>query len=91
VLAWTSAQPGPGHAHHGTEKGITLGGIRIRNVAKPVIGQSFKVYELPEEVPSGRTVKQVTHTAGPTHSLLFHPVPDTGPRRTPPRRPGVPI
>jgi len=35
-----------GHAHHGTEKGVTPGGIRVRNVAKPVIGHPFNVYHL---------------------------------------------
>ena len=27
-----------GHAHAGTEKGVTPGGIRVRNVALPVLG-----------------------------------------------------
>ncbi len=35
-----------GHAHHGTERGITPGGVPVRNVARPVIGHSFKVYGL---------------------------------------------
>jgi len=39
-----------GHAHHGTEKGLTPGGIRVRNVAHPVIGRPYNVYCLgPEE------------------------------------------
>jgi Icc-related predicted phosphoesterase len=33
-----------GHAHHGAEHGVTPGGIPVRNVALPVIGQAFKVY-----------------------------------------------
>jgi Icc-related predicted phosphoesterase len=37
-----------GHAHRGTEKGITPGGVQVRNVAKPVIGSPFKVYVLDE-------------------------------------------
>ncbi|MEU4836313.1 metallophosphoesterase [Streptosporangium sp. NPDC023615] len=33
-----------GHAHAGTEKGVTPGGIRVRNVALPVLGQAYGVY-----------------------------------------------
>lgn len=33
-----------GHAHRGSEKGATPGGITVRNVAQPVIKQAFKVY-----------------------------------------------
>jgi Icc-related predicted phosphoesterase len=33
-----------GHAHRGTEKGITPGGVRVRNVAQPVIGHAYNVY-----------------------------------------------
>lgn len=40
-----------GHAHAGTEHGITSGGVRVRNVAHPVIGRAFHVYHLP--VPTG--------------------------------------
>ncbi|MFJ4578677.1 metallophosphoesterase family protein [Streptomyces echinatus] len=36
-----------GHAHAGTEHGMTSGGVRVRNVAQPVIGQAFHVYHLP--------------------------------------------
>ncbi|WP_040790388.1 metallophosphoesterase family protein [Nocardia paucivorans] len=35
-----------GHAHAGTERGTTPGGIRVRNVAQPVIRTAFAVYEL---------------------------------------------
>ncbi|MEV7690840.1 metallophosphoesterase family protein [Streptomyces bungoensis] len=35
-----------GHAHAGTEHGMTTGGVRVRNVAQPVIGQAFHVYHL---------------------------------------------
>jgi Icc-related predicted phosphoesterase len=34
-----------GHAHHGTERGVTPGGVRVRNVALPVIGHAYRVYE----------------------------------------------
>ncbi|MFI6792134.1 metallophosphoesterase [Nonomuraea sp. NPDC050383] len=33
-----------GHAHKGTEKGLTPGGIRVRNVALPVLGKAYGVY-----------------------------------------------
>jgi Icc-related predicted phosphoesterase len=35
-----------GHAHAGTERGRTPGGVRVRNVAHPVIKQAFSVYHL---------------------------------------------
>ncbi|MFF4803161.1 metallophosphoesterase [Streptomyces sp. NPDC001351] len=36
-----------GHAHSGTEHGMTTGGVQVRNVAQPVIRQAFHVYNLP--------------------------------------------
>ena len=33
-----------GHAHHGTERGVTAGGTRVRNVAQPVIAHPYRVY-----------------------------------------------
>jgi len=33
-----------GHAHHGTEQGMTPGGVRVRNVAQPVIRKAYAVY-----------------------------------------------
>lgn len=35
-----------GHAHAGTEHGMTSGGVPVRNVAQPVIGKAFHVYHL---------------------------------------------
>jgi Icc-related predicted phosphoesterase len=35
-----------GHAHHGVEKGLTPGGIPVRNVALPVIRHAFNIYIL---------------------------------------------
>ncbi len=35
-----------GHAHMGTEKGATAGGVRVRNVAQPVIGAAYALYEV---------------------------------------------
>ncbi|MFD1935832.1 metallophosphoesterase [Nonomuraea mangrovi] len=37
-----------GHAHKGQEKGMTPGGIRVRNVALPVLGRAYGVYCLSE-------------------------------------------
>ncbi len=33
-----------GHAHSGSEKGVTPGGICVRNVAQPVIHSAYRVY-----------------------------------------------
>jgi Icc-related predicted phosphoesterase len=35
-----------GHAHHGSERGRTPGGVPVRNVAHPVIKQAYNVYQL---------------------------------------------
>jgi Icc-related predicted phosphoesterase len=35
-----------GHAHHGSEKGRTPGGIPVRNVAQPVIRHAYNIYTL---------------------------------------------
>ena len=35
-----------GHAHGGIEKGVTAGGIHVRNVALPVIHRAYRVYSL---------------------------------------------
>jgi len=41
-----------GHAHAGTERGLTPGGVKVRNVAHPVIRQAYSVYELdPADLP----------------------------------------
>lgn len=34
-----------GHAHAGSECGVTPGGVRVRNVALPVIRQPYRVFE----------------------------------------------
>jgi Icc-related predicted phosphoesterase len=38
-----------GHAHAGCERGITPGGVRVRNVAHPVIRQAYSVFHLGED------------------------------------------
>ena len=35
-----------GHAHGGSEAGVTPGGVQVRNVAQPVIGAAYRVYRL---------------------------------------------
>ncbi|HEU4421141.1 MAG TPA: metallophosphoesterase [Pilimelia sp.] len=42
-----------GHAHAGTERGTTPGGVRVRNVAHPVIKQAYSVYHLASSLVSG--------------------------------------
>lgn len=46
-----------GHAHAGTERGTTPGGIRVRNVAQPVIRTAFAVYELCPQHDGQRRVR----------------------------------
>lgn len=40
-----------GHAHLGTEHGMTPGGVPVRNVARPVIRCAYKVYRLNPHAP----------------------------------------
>ena len=35
-----------GHAHFGTERGRTVAGIEVRNVAQPVLGRPYAIYSL---------------------------------------------
>ncbi|MBI4734289.1 MAG: metallophosphoesterase [Rubrobacteridae bacterium] len=37
-----------GHAHYGSEKGLTAGGVPVRNVAMPTMGRPYTVYALGE-------------------------------------------
>ncbi|WP_107657054.1 metallophosphoesterase family protein [Nocardia suismassiliense] len=43
-----------GHAHAGSERGTTPGGIRVRNVAQPVLRAAYAIYELdpPKAAPA---------------------------------------
>jgi Icc-related predicted phosphoesterase len=41
-----------GHAHAGTERGATPGGVKVRNVAHPVIRQAYSVYQISAAVPA---------------------------------------
>jgi len=44
-----------GHAHHGSERGRTPGGVRVRNVAHPVIKQAYSVFTLAPDHVSAPT------------------------------------
>jgi Icc-related predicted phosphoesterase len=35
-----------GHAHHGAEKGVTPGGVPVRNVAMPLLKRPYSIYTL---------------------------------------------
>jgi Icc-related predicted phosphoesterase len=41
-----------GHAHAGTERGVTPGGILVRNVAHTVIGHAYNLYTLGAREPA---------------------------------------
>jgi Icc-related predicted phosphoesterase len=41
-----------GHAHRGSEQGVTPGGVRVRNVAQPVIRAPFRVFEIEPRSPA---------------------------------------
>jgi Icc-related predicted phosphoesterase len=49
-----------GHAHRGTEKGITPGGVHVRNVAQPVIQRAYNIYLLRSD---GEKVGTAPHPA----------------------------
>ena len=49
-----------GHAHAGTEHGMTTGGVKVRNVAQPVIGRAFHVYHLPVRAHAGAGARPPT-------------------------------
>jgi Icc-related predicted phosphoesterase len=42
-----------GHAHAGSEKGVTAGGVPVRNVSQPVIGRAYHLYCLGEGEHAG--------------------------------------
>jgi Icc-related predicted phosphoesterase len=35
-----------GHAHHGCERGRTSAGVPVRNVAQPVLGEPYRIFDL---------------------------------------------
>ena len=42
-----------GHAHRGTERGLTAGGHHVRNVAQPVIGHAYRLFCLHSDDGAG--------------------------------------
>ena len=52
-----------GHAHLGTEKGVTPGGVRVRNVALPVIQHAYAVYCLDGERAEAGCPSSAEHVA----------------------------
>ncbi|MEH1015881.1 metallophosphoesterase [Micromonospora sp. CPCC 206060] len=42
-----------GHAHAGSERGTTPGGVRVRNVAHPVIKQAYSLFHLGDHLDAG--------------------------------------
>ncbi|GAA3903050.1 hypothetical protein GCM10022244_11580 [Streptomyces gulbargensis] len=57
-----------GHAHLGTEHGMTAGGVRVRNVAQPVIGRAFALYRLPVAGDGTPPVPEAVRAAAPAHA-----------------------
>lgn len=52
-----------GHAHHGAERGVTPGGVPVRNVALPVIRHAYNVYRF--EAPTRSHQEQVSQPSPP--------------------------
>ena len=46
-----------GHAHRGTERGVTPGGVPVRNVALPVIERAYAVYEVMTDRAGDRRIR----------------------------------
>ena len=38
-----------GHAHYGSEEGVTPGGVVVRNVAQPVIAAPYRIFAFAED------------------------------------------
>jgi Icc-related predicted phosphoesterase len=52
-----------GHAHRGIEKGVTPGGVHVRNVAQPVLRRAFALYALaPSTAKSATTGARAART-----------------------------
>ena len=54
-----------GHAHGGSEKGVTAGGVHVRNVAQPVIRQSYALYCLGESDSAPAAARTMSGAAAP--------------------------
>lgn len=49
-----------GHAHAGSERGTTPGGVRVRNVAQPVLRAAYAIYQLD---PAATARRDAVHEA----------------------------
>ncbi|MFY1672897.1 metallophosphoesterase family protein [Plantactinospora sp. WMMB334] len=56
-----------GHAHAGSERGTTPGGVRVRNVAHPVIKQAYSVFHLHPR-RAGASAGKVSASSAPGRS-----------------------
>jgi len=55
-----------GHAHHGSERGITPGGVPVRNVAKPLIRSAYQLFAVrPHEAAARASVSEDALTTAP--------------------------
>lgn len=54
-----------GHAHKGTENGVTPGGVPVRNVAQPVIRHAFNIYSMNELSDESQRLKSSTAPGSP--------------------------
>lgn len=53
-----------GHAHSGTERGLTSGGVKVRNVAQPLIRRAYALFHFAQDDPSAaprNALQDVTH------------------------------
>jgi Icc-related predicted phosphoesterase len=64
-----------GHAHAGTERGATDGGIEVRNVAQPLIGRPYNVYCLRPPLPPSTTSATACWRRPPPRSGATRPGP----------------
>jgi Icc-related predicted phosphoesterase len=53
-----------GHAHHGSERGRTPGGVPVRNVAQPVIRHAYNVYSIDPNRPAIGTHESQSRAIG---------------------------
>ena len=50
-----------GHAHHGSQRGITPGGVPVRNVARPLIHAAYQLYALRERTRGTASAKELVN------------------------------
>jgi hypothetical protein len=60
-----------GHAHQGTEHGVTPGGVNVRNVAQTVIRQAYAIYGF--DALAGRREPATAAAPGPRDAVPTAP------------------